>query len=153
MSVDIDELGPFDYLLVEFAPGTRQFSDEMAAELALLADTELIRILDILILEKDRDGNIEAYELDELDQVDDLRGLEAEIAEFLGAADVVNLAAAMEPGSVAGVVIWENRWAPPFASAVRHAGGQLIASGRITIQAILASLESDDDHPTENMGA
>jgi hypothetical protein len=75
--------------------------------------------------------------------VDELRALETEIAEILAAEDVAHLAEAMEPGTVAGVLIWENTWAAPFASAVRREGGQLIASGRIPIQAIVASLEAE----------
>lgn len=72
-----------------------------------------------------------------------MRALETEIAEILAEEDVAHLAAAMEPGSVAGVLVWENAWAAPFASAARRAGGQLIASGRIPIQAIAASLEAE----------
>jgi hypothetical protein len=72
-----------------------------------------------------------------------LQTIEAELAELLAAEDVDNLAAAMEPGSTAGVLIWENLWATPFASAVRRSGGQLIANGRIPIQAIIASIEAE----------
>ena len=139
----IDELGPVDYAVVEFPTGTKNFTGEIAKELAALADTELIRVLDVLVLEKSDDGDVEAFELDDLDQVDELRAVETEIAEILAADDVAHLAAAMEPGTVAGVLIWENTWAAPFAAAVREAGGQLIASGRIPIQAIAASLEAE----------
>ena len=76
-------------------------------------------------------------------EVDELRKLETELAEILAEEDVAHLAAAMEPGSVAGVVIWENSWAAPFASSVRRSGGQLIANGRIPMQAIIASLEAE----------
>jgi hypothetical protein len=96
-----------------------------------------------MILQKDADGSVEAVEIDDLDGVDELRALETEIAEILAAGDVAHLAEAMEPASVAGVVVWENSWAAPFASAARRAGGQLIASGRIPIQAIAASMESE----------
>ena len=68
----------------------------------------------------------------------------AQLAELLAEEDVVHLASAMEPGSTAGVLIWENLWAAPFASAVRRSGGQLIANGRIPIQAIIASIEADE---------
>jgi hypothetical protein len=115
----------------------------MAAELAALADSGTIRVLDLLILRKDADGAVEALEIDDLDGVDELRALETEIAEILAEEDVVHLAAAMEPGSVAGVLVWENTWAAPFASAARRAGGQLIATGRIPIQAIAASIEAE----------
>jgi len=75
--------------------------------------------------------------------VDKIRALETHVSEILAADDVLNLAAAMEPGSVAGVLVWENTWAAPFASAARRAGGQLIATGRIPIQAIAASIEAE----------
>jgi hypothetical protein len=140
---NIDELGPVDFLVVEFPVGTSHFSGEMAEELASLVDAGTIRVLDVLILAKDADGSVEALELDDLDQVDELRAIETELATILAEEDVAHLAAAMEPGSVAGVLVWENRWAAPFASAARRSGGQLIASGRIPIQAIIASLEAE----------
>lgn len=139
-----DELGPVDYLVVEFAPDTANFTGEMAAELSALAERGTIRILDVLILRKDDDGSIDAFEIDDFDAVDELVALEAEIAEILAAEDVVHLAEAMAAGTTAGVVVWENTWAAPFASAARRAGGQLVASGRIPTQAIIASLEADD---------
>jgi hypothetical protein len=132
---EIDDLGPVDYLVVEFPAGQTHFNGEVAGELAALV---------VLILAKDADGSVEAMEIDDLDEMDELRVIETQIAEILAADDVEHLAAAMEPGSVAGVVVWENTWAAPFASAARRAGGQLIASGRIPIQAIVASLEADD---------
>ena len=135
---DIDELGPVDYLVVEFPPGVSHFNGEMAAELAKLVDAGTIRILDLVILIKDQDGNIDGMEIEDLDPVDDLRNAEAQLSEILAADDVVNLAAAMEPGTTAGVLVWENTWAAPFASAARRSGGQLVANGRIPIQAILA---------------
>ncbi|MBK9179765.1 MAG: DUF1269 domain-containing protein [Acidimicrobiales bacterium] len=140
---EIDELGPVDYLVVEFPAGQANFSGEMAAELASLVDAGTIRVLDLMILHKDDDGAVEAFEIDDLEGVDELRALETEIAEILAEEDVVHLANAMEPGSTAGVLVWENLWAAPFASAARRAGGQLIASGRIPIQAIVASLEAE----------
>ena len=140
----VDDLGPIDYLVVEFPPNTRHFTGEIAAELTALADTELIRVLDLLVLEKAEDGSLEAFEIDDIPGADEIRALEARIAEILSADDVEHLAAAMEPGTVAGVLVWENTWAAPFASAVRHAGGQLVATGRIPIQAVVASLEADE---------
>jgi hypothetical protein len=139
----IEDLGPVDYLVVEFPTETTNFTGEIAKELAVLAASELIRVLDILILVKDSDGTVEAFELDDLEEVDELRVLETQIAEILAAEDVTHLAEAMDPGTTAGVVIWENTWAAPFASAVRRAGGQLVANGRIPVQALIASLEAD----------
>jgi len=139
----IDELGPVDYLVVEFPPGAQNFNGEMAAELVRLSDAGTIRVLDLLIVQKAADGSVDAYEIDETDAVDEIRALETHVSEILAADDVLNLAAAMEPGSVAGVLVWENTWAAPFASAARRAGGQLIATGRIPIQAIAASIEAE----------
>jgi hypothetical protein len=139
----LDELGPVDFVIVEFPAGKANFTGEMAEELVRLVDAGTIRLIDVLILTKDEDGTIEAMELSDLDDLGPLERLEADLAELLAEEDVVNLAAAMEPGSVAGVLVYENLWAAPFASAARRAGGQLIANGRIPIQAIIASLEAD----------
>jgi hypothetical protein len=141
---EMDELGPVDYLVIEFPAGKANFSGEMASALSSLVEAGTIRLLDLLILTKDDAGSIDAFEIDDFEGLDELRSIETELAELLAEDDVVNLAAAMEPGSVAGVLVWENTWAAPFASAARRAGGQLIANGRIPIQAILASLEADE---------
>jgi hypothetical protein len=138
-----DELGPVDYVVVEFPAGAKSFTGEMAEELLKLVDAGTIRIVDILILDKDEDGSVDATELSDIDQLGELQAVEAELAELLAADDVAHLAAAMEPGSTAGVLIFENLWAAPFASAARRSGGQLIADGRIPIQAIIASVEAD----------
>ena len=139
----IDELGPVDYLVVEFPPGAQNFTGEMAAELVRLSDAGTIRVLDLMILQKAADGSVDAYEIDDTQDAGEIRALEAQVSEILAADDVVHLAAAMEPGSVAGVLVWENTWAAPFASAARRSGGQLIATGRIPIQAIAASIEAE----------
>ena len=148
-SPDIDELGPVDYLVVEFPADRQNFTGEMASELAALVDSGTIRLLDLLVLTKGADGSVEAFEIDDLDGVDELRVLETEIAELLAAEDIAQLSEAMEVGSSAGVVVWENRWAAPFASAARRTGGQLVASGRIPVQAIVASIEADTDLSSE----
>ena len=145
----LDELGPVDYIVVEFPAGASNFTGEMAQELVRLVETGTIRLIDVLILTKNEDGSVEAMELSDLEELGQLAAVEAELAELLAADDVAHLAAAMEPGSTAGVLIWENLWAAPFASAARRAGGQLIADGRIPIQAIIASIEADDAATTE----
>jgi len=141
----LDELGPVDYAVVEFPAGKSNFTGEMAEELLALVDSGTIRVIDVLILTKDADGSIEASELSDVVDLGPLRDLEAQLAELLAEDDVVHLAAAMEPGSTAGVLIWENLWAAGFASAARRSGGQLIANGRIPIQAIIASIEADEE--------
>jgi len=140
---DLDSLGPVDYIVVEFPAGASNFTGEMTEELVRLVNAGTIRLIDVLILVKDEDGSVEAMELSDLDDLGELQALEAKLAELLAEEDVVHLAAAMEPGSTAGVLIWENLWAAPFASAARRSGGQLIANGRIPIQAIIASIEAD----------
>ena len=145
----LDDLGPVDYLVVEFPAGASNFTGEMAAELVALTDSGTIRVIDALVLTKDEDGSVDAMELSDVGELGELRNIEAQLAELLAADDVEHLAAAMEPGSTAGVLIWENLWAAPFASAARRAGGQLIANGRIPIQAIIASIEADDASATE----
>ena len=145
-TTEIDELGPVDYLVVEFPADKSNFSGEMAAELVSLVESGTIRLLDLLIVHKADDGTVEGFEIDDLDEdlAGGLLGLESDIAEILAADDVVHLAEAMENGSTAGVLVWENSWAAPFASAARRAGGQLVATGRIPTQAIVASIEAEE---------
>lgn len=140
----IDDLGPIDYLVVELPRGQTSFTEDMAYELAQLVRSGTIRLYDLLILQKHDDGVIDAFEIDDFDPLDDLRELERDVAEVLAAKDVAHLADAMEHGTTAGVIVWENRWAAPFAASTRRAGGQLIGSGRIPIQAIVASIEADE---------
>ena len=147
----LDELGPVDYIVVEFPAGASNFTGEMTAELLSLVNAGTIRVIDVLILTKNDDGSVDAMELSDVPGLGELQAIEAELAELLAEEDVVNLAACMEPGSVAGVLIWENLWAAPFASAARRSGGQLIASGRIPIQAIMASIEADEALTTEGV--
>jgi hypothetical protein len=103
--------------------------------------------LDLLVLKKESDGTLEAFELSDLDdaEIGGFRSHEQELAMLLSEEDVTAVAAAVEPGSSAAVLVWENKWAAPFGAAVRHAGGQLVASGRIPIQAMLAAIEADDE--------
>jgi Family of unknown function (DUF6325) len=145
----VDELGPVDWIVVEF-PGSR-FNGEIAPALRDLVDRDLVRVLDLLVLKKDADGALDAFELSDLDtsEIGELRGYESELAMLLSEEDVTAVAAAIEPGSSAAVLVWENTWAAPFASAVRHSGGQLVASGRIPIQALLAAVEDDESADEE----
>jgi hypothetical protein len=143
MPEEIDELGPVDYIVVEF-PGSK-FNGEIAPALTDLIDKGIIRVLDLVILRKEADGSIDAIELSDLEESEagSLRALETELAELLSEDDLLNIAEAIEPGSSAAVLIWENTWAVPFATAVRHSGGQLVAGGRIPIQALAAALEEE----------
>lgn len=139
----LDELGPVDWIVVEF-PGSR-FKGEIAPALRDLADRGIIRVLDLLLIRKSPEGTLDCYELSDLDEseIGDLRAYETALATLLSEEDVEAVAAAVEPGSTAAVLVWENSWAAPFGSAVRRAGGQLAASGRIPVQALLAAIEAD----------
>lgn len=141
---DVEELGPIDWIVVEF-PGSR-FNGEIAPALRDLVDRDLIRVLDLLVLKKDSEGTLEAFELSDLEDTElgGLQSHEDELAMLLSEDDVNALAAAIEPGSSAAVLVWENKWAAPFGAAVRHSGGQLVASGRIPVQALLAAIEADN---------
>jgi len=145
----LDELGPVDYIIVEFPAGKSNFTGEMATELIALVDSGTIRVIDVLILTKHEDGTIEPMELSDVAELGELEAVEAQLAELLAEEDVLHLAAAMEPGSTAAVLIWENLWAARFGSAARRSGGRLIANGRIPIQAIIASIEADEATATE----
>jgi len=139
----VDELGPVDWIVVEF-PGSR-FKGEIAPALDELVTRNIIRVLDLLLIRKDEEGSFDVFELSDLDESEmgTLRLYETALANLLSEEDVESVAAAIEPGSTAALLVWENTWAAPFGSAVRHAGGQLAASGRIPVQALLAAIEAD----------
>ena len=143
MDMSVDELGPVDWLVIEF-PG-KQPTGEIAPHLVDLVDRGLVRVLDLLVLQKDSDGTLSVSEISDLDPSDlgEIRATEAQLAMVLSEQDVLDLAATIEPGSTAAVLVWENLWAAPFGTAVRKAGGQLVATGRIPTQAVLAAIEAD----------
>jgi hypothetical protein len=150
---DVDQLGPVDYIVVEFPADKADFSGAMAAELSALIERDLIRVLDVLILKKDLDGSVEGFESHDFGETDlaELLALETELAMLLAADDVEAIGAALEPGTVAAVLIWENVWAAPFGAAARRSGGELVASGRIPIQAIAAAVEAHEATITEGV--
>ncbi|MGZ4357306.1 MAG: DUF6325 family protein [Gaiellaceae bacterium] len=139
---DVDTLGPVDWIVVEF-PGSR-FDGTIMPILVDLEERGIIRVLDLVVLKKDEDGSLETFEVSDLheSEIGGLRDDERQLAMLLSEDDVLNVAAAVEPGSAAALLVWENRWAAPFASAVRKADGQLVASGRIPVQALLAAIEA-----------
>jgi hypothetical protein len=143
MAHGVDPLGPVDWIVVEF-PGSK-FHGEIALAVADLVDRGVVRVLDLVMVRKDDEGSVEAYEIADLNdsEIGQLRSYEAQLAMLLSENDVAAIAEAVEPGNSAAVLVWENCWATPFGSAVRHAGGQLVASGQIPTQALLAALEED----------
>jgi Family of unknown function (DUF6325) len=138
----LEELGPIDYVVLEW-PGAFPDASEVQPLLLDLVDRGIIRILDIAFVAKDEEGSVSGLDAGELKQV------AAVFAEFEGASsgllgfeDLQEAAAALEPGTSAAVLVWENRWAAPVAAALRRSGGQLVASGRLPVQAILAALDA-----------
>jgi hypothetical protein len=140
-------------VVVEFPADRANFSGEMAAELAALVKGGVVRVLDLLFLRKNPDGSVEGLESHDFDDAElgELRELETEPAILLAEEDIESIGAALEPGSVAAVLVWENAWAAPFGSAVRRSGGQLVASGRIPIQAPAAELETEAETTKEGV--
>jgi hypothetical protein len=139
---ELEELGPIDYVVLEW-PGAFPDTSEVQPLLLDLVDRGIIRILDIGFVAKDENGEVTGLD------VGDLKQVAAAFAEFEGASsgllgfeDLEEAAAALEPGTSAAVLVWENRWAGPVAAALRRSGGQLVASGRLPVQAILAALEA-----------
>jgi hypothetical protein len=134
---EIEEMGPIDYLLVEW-PETRPHR-EIAPQLVDLVGRGLIRILDLVFLAKDEDGAVEVVEIEAMPTLSVLEGASSGLVDE---DDLEEAAAVMEPGTAAALLIYENRWAAPFAVAVRESGGQLVSSGRIPIQSVLAAVEA-----------
>jgi Family of unknown function (DUF6325) len=140
----LEEMGPIDYVVLEWS-GDQPVTGEVMPLLLDLVDRGIIRILDIAFLLKDQDGSVAALDLAELAQgSEDLGAFVGAASGLLGQDDLEEAAAALEPGTVAGVLVWENRWAAPVAVALRRSGGQLAASGRIPVQAILAALDASE---------
>ena len=129
--INVDQLGPVDYMVVGFPADKANFSGAMADELKKLMDSGTIRVLDLMMVTKSEDGTVEVAELRDHDESDvgELRSLEAELSLLLALEDVERVGADLEPGSAAAVLVWENTWAGPLASAIRHSGGELISTG------------------------
>ena len=149
MSTDLYETGPIDYLVVEF-PGSRMTGEGLPL-LVDLVDAGIIRILDLVFVKRNLDGSVTAMEIADFDKDGalDLAVFEGASSGLLGQDDVNEAASVIEPGSSAGVLVYENVWAAPFAAALRRGGGQLVASGRIPVQAILAALDAAEAAETD----
>ena len=137
----LDEMGPIDYLIVEWPD--RQPTGEAAPHLIDLVDRGLIRILDLAFIAKGEDGSVAALEIAEVgDEVEAFAAFEGASSGLLSDDDVAAAGEALEPGTSAALLVYENRWAAPFAAAMRRTGAQLVASGRIPVQDVLAALDA-----------
>ncbi|SCF56657.1 DUF6325 family protein [Streptomyces sp. Ncost-T10-10d] len=143
MSGESDETGPIDYLVIEFPAGSRMTGEGLPL-LVDLVDRGIIRILDLIFVRKNQDGTVEGVELSEAtgDGGDGLAVFEGASSGLLGQDDIDEASTVLEPGSAAGILIYENVWAGPLAAALRRSGGRLVANGRIPIQEVLASLDA-----------
>ena len=123
--IDVDALGPVDYLVVEFPAGEAKLTGEGLEELLKLAESGTIRILDLIMLSRAEDGSVDALELQDADESElgALRDLLGELAVLLAEEDVEQIGATLDPGTAAAVLVYENTWAAPFGSAVRRSGG------------------------------
>lgn len=140
----LEDMGPIDYVVIEF-PGNRMTGEGLPI-LVDLVDRGIIRLIDLAFFTKAEDGSVAMVEIADFDGDGelDLAIFEGAASGVLGEDDISEAAAAIEGGSSAALLVYENRWAAPFAAAVRRGGGQLVAFGRIPIQAMLAALGDED---------
>jgi hypothetical protein len=145
-AVDIDHLGPIDYLVVEF-PADRQPDGSAMPLLLDLVDRGIIRVLDLAFVRRDEDGGIAGIDIADLGLTGDIdvTVFASAASGLLGDDDLAEAGEALEPGCSAAVLVYENTWAAPFATALRQNGAQLVAHGRIPTQALLAAVDELDD--------
>ena len=134
------EMGPIDYLLIEWPE--RQPRGEAAPHLIDLVDRGIIRILDLSFFHKDADGEVSVIALADVGAIEGFEDLVGAASGLLSPDDLEEAAAALEPGTSAALLVFENSWAAPLATALRNNGGQLVASGRIPVQAVLDALDA-----------
>lgn len=144
---DIEDMGPVDYLVVEF-PGGR-LTGRAFPLLVDLVEQGIIRLLDLAFIKKEADGSVTGLEIADFDRDGqlDLAIFEGAASGLLGRDDLADAADVLAPGSAAGILVYENRWAAPFAKALRESGGQLVSTGRIPIQGLLAALDAAEATP------
>jgi hypothetical protein len=142
MTDELDEIGPIDYLIVEF-PGSRMTGEGLPL-LVDLADRGIIRIIDLVFVKRELDGSVSGLAIADLDQDGDLdlAVFEGASSGLLGQDDIDEASSVLEPGNSAGILVYENRWAAPFAAALRRGGAQVIATGRIPVEDVVAALDT-----------
>ena len=141
MEKELEEMGPIDYIVLGW-PTTIPSGSGVAPMLVDLSDRGIIRILDIAFAAKDEDGNVTAIDLEHLGPDSPFAPFEGASSGLVSFEDIEDAGAVMEPGSSAAILVWENRWAAPVATALRKSGGLLLDSGRIPVQGIIAALDA-----------
>jgi uncharacterized membrane protein len=134
--------GPVDFVLIEFHAD--KLTGEAAPALRDLVERDIIRLYDLMVISKHDDGSVEALELQDPAGVDGFSYFAGARSGLLGDDDLREAAEAMEPGTVAALIVYENSWAIPFVAAARNSGGELIASARIPATDVMAALEALD---------
>jgi hypothetical protein len=138
---ELEEMGPIDYLLIEWEAG--EPTGEVATIVVDLVERGIIRVLDLAFMAKAEDGSVTRVEVADLgDKVEELKMFEGASSGLVSEDDVAEAGTALEAGATGALLVFENRWAAPFATAVRRTGGQLVANGRIPVQAVLAALDA-----------
>ena len=132
-------LGPIEYIVVGF-PGSK-FNGEILPELGALVDKGMVRILDMVFIGKDAEGEVSAFEIDEMGDLPGLDDLEGEVGGLISQADIEHAAAGLEPNSSAGLLIWEDVWAAPFVDAIRDSGGVVVQGARIPDELVVPHIE------------
>jgi hypothetical protein len=140
------EMGPIDYVVIEW-PG-QQPTGTVVPKLLDLVDRGIVRIIDIAFVGKDPGGAVYAMELSDFDGDGSFAAFEGASTGIIGDEDLEDAGSALEPGTAAAILIWENRWAAPVAIALRESGAQLVASGRIPVQGLIAALDATDPDTT-----
>ena len=141
---EVQDMGPIDYVVIAW-PG-RQPTGEAAPIVVDLVERGIIRVLDLAFIVKAEDGSVTSVEISELgEQVEEMKVFEGASSGLISDEDALAAADALEPGTSAALLLFENRWAAPFASAIRRSGGQLVTFGRIPVQGILAALDAVEE--------
>jgi Family of unknown function (DUF6325) len=149
LDVELEEMGPIDYVVIEWPD--RQPTGEAAPIIVDLVERGIIRVLDVAFVAKDDDGSVSGLDLADLaGGAQDLTAFEGASSGLLGNDDLAEAAEALEPGTAAAVIVYENRWAAHLATTLRRSGAQLVANGRIPVQALIAALDATEERGTPN---
>jgi hypothetical protein len=145
VNTELEDMGPVDYLVLEF-PGNRMTGEGFPL-LVDLVDRGIIRVLDLVFVRKEADGTVAGLELQDIGEGVDLTVFEGASSGLLDHSDLQDAATALEADTSAAILVYENTWAAPLARELRRGGAQMVAGGRIPVQALLASLDALEQEP------
>ena len=142
MSSNEIEIGPVDFLIVEWPVG-KEPDGKGLEEVVKLSDRGIIRVIDLAFVRKETDGTVTGLSLADFES-DDLGDFHGASTGLLTQSDYDEAGEALEPGTSAAILVWENKWAAPFVRAIRNNGAQVVATGRIPVDDLLKSLDAID---------